>query len=90
MEELRGDVAAEHVFGLIAGEAVDEVEAFAEDAESGVLGERGVRGGDGKNEEAVFPAKVLEPGGRFDADGLDVRPGKHEAVDFVVGAVDGW
>ena len=75
MEKLTGDVAAEHVFRLIPGEAVDEVKAFAEDAEAGELGEGGVRRGDGKNEELVVWPEVVELGGGFDADGFNFRAG---------------
>ena len=89
LEKLAGDIAAEHIFRLIAGEAVDEAEARTEDSDAGELGDRGVRGGDTEDEEWVLFAQILKFGGWFDADGLNVRARKHEAVDFIVGAVDG-
>ena len=75
-------MAGEQVDGLLVVEAVDELEARADDAEIGRIFHAQILEWQGDDEEVVFRLEAVERE-VVDVVGRQVGLGQHEAVDFL-------
>ena len=75
-------MAGEQVDGLLVVEAVDELEARADDAEIGRIFHAQILEWQGDDEEVVFRLEAVERV-VVDVVGRQVGLGQHEAVDFL-------